>query len=156
MHVHLVFVGKTNLPEIETGIQRYFQRLQHYFPATIEVVKPEKITRKISEESVREAEGERILKLVGNQGHLIVWDQRGRQMESTALAHFWEGLILSGHKTVWMVIGGPLGISSRLLQQAHTVLSLSKMTFPHDVARLLVVEQLYRAATILKGEPYHK
>ena len=156
MHVHLVFVGKTNQPEVETAIQRYFQRLQHYFPTTIEVVKPEKITRKTAEESVREAEGERILKLVGNQGHLIVWDQRGRQLESTELAQFWEELVLSGHKTVWMVIGGPLGISGRLLQRAHTVLSLSKMTFPHDLARLLVVEQLYRAATILKGEPYHK
>lgn len=156
MHLHLVFVGKTNLPEMEAGIQRYCERLRHYLPTTIEVVKPEKITRKTADETIRNAEGERILKLVGNQGHLIVWDEGGRQLGSRALAKFWEGLMTSGTRTVWMVVGGPLGSSSRLLQRADTVLSLSRMTFPHDVARLLVVEQMYRAATILKGEPYHK
>lgn len=156
MHLHLVFVGKTNLPEIEVGIERYFQRLQHYFPATIDVVKPVKITKKSTAENIRQAESERVLKLVGKQGHLIAWDRSGRQMGSEALAKFWEGLVASGTKTVWMVVGGSLGISPALLHQADTVLSLSKMTFPHDLARLLVVEQLYRAATILKGEPYHK
>jgi 23S rRNA (pseudouridine1915-N3)-methyltransferase len=86
----------------------------------------------------------------------MVWDQRGREMDSPAFAQFLETLQNRGTSHLWMVIGGPLGVSERLLEQAHQVVALSKMTFPHDLARLLVLEQLYRAYTILKGEPYHK
>lgn len=156
MQLHLIFVGKTNFPEVDVGIQRYLERIRHYFPVKLHVVKAQKITKKISEDSVRNLEGERILKLVDKQGFLIVWDQRGRQLGSVAFAKFLEQLNRSGDSNVWMVIGGPLGVSTELLDRAGAILSFSDMTFPHDLARLLVVEQLYRAFTIQRGEPYHK
>jgi 23S rRNA (pseudouridine1915-N3)-methyltransferase len=155
-NLNLVFVGKTAFPEIDTAIDRYLDRLRHYIPARIHIVKPEKIAGKGVEAEVREREGERILKLVGKQARLIVWDERGRQMDSPSYAKMWGRLIDEGTSEVWMAIGGPVGISPRLVEQASLVLSLSKMTFPHDMARLMVLEQTYRAFSILKGEPYHK
>ena len=156
MRLHLVFVGKTSFPELETGIRRYLDRLDHYAPTEVHLVKAEKITAKTGEDAVREREGRRIANLVGKQDVLVVWDQRGRQLDSVGLARFVEGLMTKGTSHLWMVIGGPLGTWHGLLERADSLLSLSPMTFPHDLARLMVVEQLYRAFTILKGEPYHK
>lgn len=156
MQLHLVFVGKTNFPELEAGIERYCVRLRHYVPIEIHHVKPEKITRKSSEELVRELEGRRISRLLGGADHLVVWDQAGRQLDSEGLALLLQRLRDGGASRVWMVIGGPVGVSRTLIEEAHTVLSLSRMTFPHDLARLMVMEQLYRAFSILRGEPYHK
>jgi 23S rRNA (pseudouridine1915-N3)-methyltransferase len=156
MRLQLVFVGKTNLPEIEKSVQGYLERLRHYTPLEVHYVKGEKITRKSADHLVREKESERILNLVGDKGTLIVWDERGKQLDSVSFAHWLERLRNRRVSNVWMVVGGPLGISSKLRERAHAVFALSKMTFPHDLARLLVVEQLYRAFSILKGEPYHK
>jgi 23S rRNA (pseudouridine1915-N3)-methyltransferase len=156
MHIHFVFVGKTAFPDVDAGIKRYMERLRHYTPLTLHLVRPEKITKSIDDDAVREREGERILSLVGKEGRLIIWDQRGRQLDSLELARFMERLQEGEASKVWMVIGGPLGISPKLIERAHAVLALSKMTFPHDIARLLIMEQLYRAFTIIKGEPYHK
>lgn len=156
MQLHLIFIGKTSFPELDAGIVRYLDRLRHYIPAEVHFIKAEKITRKSIEETVREVEGQRILRLIGNMDYLIVWDQRGQQMDSLEFARMLQKLRDEGISRVWMVVGGPVGVSPKLLEEANTVLSLSKMTFPHDLARLMVVEQLYRAFTILKGEPYHK
>jgi 23S rRNA (pseudouridine1915-N3)-methyltransferase len=122
----------------------------------IHYIKAEKITSASGEQLVRERESERILKLAGRQGRLIVWDQKGRQLDSSGFSKLIERMIAATVSDVWMAVGGPLGLSSRLLGAAHDVLSLSIMTFPHDLARLMVVEQLYRALTIMKGEPYNK
>jgi 23S rRNA (pseudouridine1915-N3)-methyltransferase len=156
MHLHFVFVGKTAFQEMETGINRYLDRLKHYLPTQVHHVKAERILAKSEESAIREREGERILKLVGKQGYLVVLDQHGRQMDSPGLANFLSGIQKGGTSQLWMVIGGPLGVSPQVLERADLVLSLSRMTFPHDLARLMVVEQIYRALTILKGEPYHK
>ncbi|HYA43679.1 MAG TPA: 23S rRNA (pseudouridine(1915)-N(3))-methyltransferase RlmH [Syntrophobacteraceae bacterium] len=156
MRIHLIFVGKTAFSDIESAIERYVERLRRYCPVEIHYIKAEKIAPAHGEQLVREREGERILKLAGRQGRLIVWDQTGREMDSTGLSRFMEKLIASAVSDLWMAVGGPLGVSSQLLKAAHDVLSLSKMTFPHDLARLMVVEQIYRALTIIKGEPYNK
>ncbi len=156
LRIHLVFVGKTGFRDLESAIGRYVERLHHYCGVEVHVVKPEKITAGISEDAVRARECERILKLTGGQGRLIVWDQGGRELDSTGLAKFLEKSVDSGASDLWMAVGGPVGVSPALLKSAHSVLSLSKMTFPHDLARLMLVEQLYRAFTIIKGEPYHK
>jgi 23S rRNA (pseudouridine1915-N3)-methyltransferase len=131
-------------------------RLQHYCGVQVHVIKPERITAGVSEDSVRAKESERILKLTGGQGRLVVWDQGGKELDSAGLAKFLEKSIDSGVSDLWMAVGGPVGVSPVLLKSAHSVLSLSQMTFPHDLARLMLVEQLYRAYTIIKGEPYHK
>lgn len=156
MRLHFVFVGKTGFPEIEKGISRYLERLRHYIPTEVHVVKAEKIDSKSNPAVSMEHETERILKLVEKTDRLVVWDRKGRELDSPGLARLWERLMDDGFPAVWMVIGGPMGISPGLIERAHAVLSLSKMTFPHDLARLMIAEQLYRAFTILRNEPYHR
>jgi len=156
MRIHLAFTGKTAFPEIHEGIHRYVDRLRHYLPTDVHVIQAERLTSKTPEEQAKQREAERVFKLLGKQDYLIAWDQRGRQMSSEELAQFLNNLRDRGATDIWMVIGGPLGMAQSLLERANAVLSLSKMTLPHDLARLVVVEQLYRAFTILKGEPYHK
>lgn len=156
MNLHLVFVGKTQFPEFETGIARYLDRLRHYVSVQVHVVKPEKIGKKAGDAAVMEGESERILKLVEGQGVLAVWDRGGKALDSVGFARLLGKLRDDGVSAVWMVVGGPLGVSGNLISKADAVLSLSAMTFPHDLARVVIVEQLYRAFTILKGEPYHK
>jgi 23S rRNA (pseudouridine1915-N3)-methyltransferase len=156
MRIHLVFVGKTAFRDIESAIDRYLERIGHYCPVQIHCIKAEKITTAVGDQLVRERDSERILKLAGRQGHLIVWDQRGRDLDSLGLSKLMEKLIASSISDLWMAMGGPVGLSSQLLRSAQDVLSLSKMTLPHDLARLVLVEQLYRALTIIKGEPYNK
>ena len=156
MRIHLVFIGKTAFRDIDSAIGRYMERLQHYCPVEAHYVKAEKITGAVGDQVVRERESERILKLMGHGGHLIVWDQRGRELDSSGLSKLMEKLMASGASDLWMAIGGPVGISSQLLKSAGDVLSFSKMTLPHDLARLMLVEQLYRAFTIIRGEPYNR
>lgn len=156
MRIHLVFVGKTAFSDMESAITRYLERLRHYCPVDMHHVKADKITAAVGDRVVRERESERIMKLTGRRGHLIVWDQRGREIDSMGLSKLMEKLAASATSDLWMAVGGPVGVSSRLLDSAHEVLSLSRMTFPHDLARLMLVEQLYRAFTIIRGEPYNR
>jgi 23S rRNA (pseudouridine1915-N3)-methyltransferase len=156
MRLHLVFIGKTAFPELETGINRYLDRLRFYVPVQIHLIKADKIFPKGAGDAVREREAARILKLLEKKDCLVIWDQHGKEADSVAFAKFLGDLRTDAVSEVWMVIGGPLGVSQSLLGRANFVFSLSRMTFPHDLARLMVMEQLYRAFTILKGEPYHK
>src|SRR5208337_2603166 len=155
MRIHLIFVGKTAFRDIESAIGRYMERLQHYCPVEAHYIKAEKIAGAVGDQIVRERESERILKLAGNGGHLIVWDQRGRELDSTGLSKLMEKQMSSGTSDLWMAVGGPVGVSPQLLKSARDVLCFSKMTLPHDLARLILVEQLYRAFTIIRGEPYN-
>jgi 23S rRNA (pseudouridine1915-N3)-methyltransferase len=156
VHIHLIFVGKTNFPEIDVGIRRYLERLRHYTTIEVRVVRAERLTPKVCGDMVKDVEGERILKLAGRHEHLVVWDQRGTQMDSEGFSHYLHRLKTQSVSDLWMAVGGPLGMAPKLLERANSVLSLSKMTLPHDLARLVILEQLYRAFTIMKGEPYHK
>jgi 23S rRNA (pseudouridine1915-N3)-methyltransferase len=156
MRIHLVFVGKTGFGDLESAIARYVDRIEHYCHIQTHYIKAEKITPSSSESTIREKESERIVKLVGRQGHVTVMDQSGREYDSPGLARFIERLNDSGVSDLWMAVGGPVGVSPELLGRADTVMSLSRLTFPHDLARLMLVEQLYRAFTIIRGEPYHK
>jgi len=156
MQIHLVFVGKTGFSDLESAIDRYLGRVEHYCRIQTHYVKAEKITASSQDSSVRAKEGERIAKLVDKRGHMIVLDRSGREFDSPGLAKFIEKLNDSGVSEAWMVIGGPLGVSPELLKSADLVMSLSQLTFPHDLVRLMLAEQLYRAFTIIRGEPYHK
>jgi 23S rRNA (pseudouridine1915-N3)-methyltransferase len=156
MRIHLVLVGKTGFGDLESAIARYVDRIEHYCHIQTHYIKAEKITPSSSESTIREKESERIVKLVGRQGHVTVMDQSGREYDSPGLARFIERLNDSGVSDLWMAVGGPVGVSPELLGRADTVMSLSRLTFPHDLARLMLVEQLYRAFTIIRGEPYHK
>jgi len=152
----LVFVGRTGLEELDVAIHRYVKRLQHYVPIEIHLIREEKISKSVPERLVQERESDRILDVVRDRGVLLVWDRLGRELNSEDLAAILQGLQNQGVGHVWVIVGGALGVSERLLTRANQVLALSRLTFPHDIARLLVVEQLYRAFTITRGEPYHK
>jgi 23S rRNA (pseudouridine1915-N3)-methyltransferase len=153
--MHLVFVGKTAFGDIESAIGRYVDRLQHYCQVEVLYVRAEKITGAVAERQVRERESERIRKLARRQGYMIVCDQGGNEFDSKGLSTVVEKLIASGISDIWVTVGGPVGVSQELLNSARLVLSLSKMTLPHDLARLMLVEQLY-PFTIIKGEPYNR
>lgn len=156
MRIHLIFVGRTAFRDIESAIDRYLERLRHYCAVEIDYIKTEKITPAVGDQLVRERESERIMKLAGRNGHVIVWDQNGRELDSRGLSKLIEKLISQGVSDLWMAVGGPVGVSLQLLKSADDVLSLSRLTLPHDLARLVLVEQLYRAFTIIKGEPYNR
>lgn len=156
IRLNLVFVGKTAFPEMEQAFQRYLDRLRHYVPVAVHMVKADKVADKRGDQGVRHREGERILKRVGVQDVLIALDRQGTQLDSEGLAAFLEDLNRRGKTEIWMAIGGPVGLSQQVLDRADRTLALSKMTLPHDLARLILVEQLYRAFTILRGEPYHR
>ncbi len=155
MRIHFVFVGKTVSPEMQRGIDRYLERIGHYVRCEVHVVRPERVNPKAHEKEVLEKEGRRIVETVAGRGVLIVWDEKGTGLTSVEYAGVLDRLQQAGQE-VWMVLGGPLGLSDEVKKAAHHVFSLSPMTFPHDLARLLVAEQTYRALTILRGEPYHK
>lgn len=159
MHLHLIFVGKTSFPEIDAGINRYLDRLRHFVATSVHVIKAVKMDKRTSDEKIRDMESERILKAIeksGQSGPLILWDRHGKELDSKAFARFLDELKARGGAHWWMIIGGPVGVSSQLRNQADTILSLSRMTLPHDLARLMVVEQLYRGFSILAGLPYHR
>ncbi len=156
MRINIVFVGKTGFRDLESAIGRYVERLAHYCPVQVHYVKAEKIAGGTREDVVLGREGERISKLAGRKGHLAVLDRIGREFDSPGLAAFVLKLMESGVPELWLAVGGPLGVSEELVKSADSVISLSKMTYAHDVARLVLVEQLYRAFTIIRGEPYHK
>jgi 23S rRNA (pseudouridine1915-N3)-methyltransferase len=156
MRINLVFVGKTGFSDLESAITRYIDRLEHYCDIRTHYIRAEKITPATNENVVRTREGDGILKLVRKKGHLIVLDGSGTEFDSPGLARFMEKLNDSGVSEIWTAVGGPVGVSAEILKSADTVISLSRLTFPHDLARLVLVEQLYRAFTIIRGEPYHK
>jgi 23S rRNA (pseudouridine1915-N3)-methyltransferase len=156
IQLHLIYVGKTAFPEMDQAIRRYLDRLRHYVSVDIHVVRAEKIGDRGRDEEISEREGERILKWVGSQDVFIPLDRQGIHLDSQGLAAYLDELNRGGLSKVWMAIGGPVGHSKKVLERANRILALSKMTFPHDLTRLILVEQLYRAFTILKGEPYHR
>lgn len=107
-------------------------------------------------EAVREAEGERLLARIPEAGTVVALTREGRSLSSPELAHFLEGQAVASVPSVTFIVGGAFGLSSRILERAHLHLSLSSMTLPHELARTVLAEQLYRAGSILRGEPYHK
>ena len=147
-------VGKTADKHFLAGIDDYVSRLAHYMPFAVSVIPDLKSTRSLSEEQQKEAEGEQILKLVQPGDTLVLLDEHGREMRSVELARWLEQKRQTARRLLF-VIGGPYGFSDAVYQRANEKLSLSKLTFSHQMVRLVFTEQLYRACTIIKGEPYH-
>ena len=147
-------VGKTADKHFLAGIDDYVSRVAHYMPFAVSVIPDLKSTRSLSEEQQKEAEGEQILKLVQPGDTLVLLDEHGREMRSVELARWIEQKRQTARRLLF-VIGGPYGFSDAVYQRANEKLSLSKLTFSHQMVRLVFTEQLYRACTIIKGEPYH-
>ena len=155
MRFEFLFLGKTKEPYLAAGIADYAERLARYVATDIKTLKEKKTKKGESETVLIEKEGDILLQ--GGQGsYLVCLDRSGRQMDSMELAAQVEGWEMQGRKKITFIIGGPLGLSPAVLTKADIVLSLSVMTFTHEMTRLLLLEQLYRACTIRAGEKYHK
>ena len=155
MKVTLLVVGKTDKTYIKEAVTDYSKRLAHYINFEIEVIPDIKRAKNTTIEIQKNKEGELILarNMAGKEMHLF--DERGKMFSSKEFAAFLEKKMLSGIKELVFVIGGPYGFSQQVYESAVSKISLSRMTFSHQMARLLCVEQIYRAFTILNGEPYH-
>jgi 23S rRNA (pseudouridine1915-N3)-methyltransferase len=154
MKTVLILVGKTTDRNLSTAIDNYVQRIGHYMPFSIVIIPELKNTKKLSTQQQKEAEGELILRQLQTTDHVVLLDEHGQEPRSIELARWLQQRQQSVRRLVF-VIGGPYGFSSSVYQRAQEQLSLSRLTFSHQLVRLVFTEQLYRACTIIKGEPYH-
>ncbi len=155
MKIKLLAIGKTDDKNLQILIQSYEKRLKHYIKFELEIIPDLKKAKNLSEKQQKEKEGELILKNIATTDNLILLDEKGNEFRSVEFAKILQKKMNSGIKQLVLVIGGPYGFSEKVYQKASGKISLSKMTFSHQMVRLFVVEQLYRAFTILKNEPYH-
>lgn len=155
MEIELLTVGKTTIRFVEEGIAEYSKRLKHYIPYSIKSLPDVKNASKMDQAKQKEAEGEKILETISNSDFVVLLDERGKQYSSIEFSAFLEKQMISGRRKVVFVVGGPYGFSKPVYDRADSLLSLSKMTFNHEMVRLFFTEQIYRAMTILRGEPYH-
>lgn len=155
MKVVLLTVGKTNEQYFVEAISDYQKRLKYYVPFEIVEIPELKNTKSMSEEVQKQKEGELIMKCLQEGDFVVLLDDKGRDFTSLQFAAYMEKRMAAGNKRAVFVVGGPYGFSSDVYGRADGKVSLSKMTFSHQMVRLIFVEQLYRAMTILRGEPYH-
>ena len=154
MKITLLVLGKTTDANIYVFIQEYQKRLTHYVPFALQVIPELKNTKALTMEQQKQAEGELILRAVGSNTDLVLLDEHGKEFRSVEFAEYLQKRMSAGRDVVF-VVGGPYGFSEAVYQRANGKISMSKMTFSHQMVRLFFVEQLYRAMTILRGEPYH-
>lgn len=155
MKIKLLAIGKTDDKNLQVLIEKYQNRLKHYINFTLEVIPDIKNVKNLSENQQKEKEGELILKKLQSTDQLILLDENGKSFSSVIFSEFLQKKMNSGIKQLVFVIGGPYGFSETVYKKAQGKVSLSKMTFSHQMVRLFVVEQIYRGFTILKNEPYH-
>ena len=155
MNIKLIAVGKTDNPALQQLISTYGKRLSYYINFELQLLPDIKNSKSLSEEQQKIKEGELILSYIEPSHHLILLDERGKEYTSIAFADELQKKMNTGIKQLTFVIGGPYGFSQAIYQRANSKLSLSKLTFSHQMIRLFFVEQLYRAFTILRNEPYH-
>ncbi len=154
MKITLLVVGKTTDSHIEALIQEYIKRLGHYISFSIQIIPEIKNTKSLTCEQQKQTEGDLILRSIAPNTELILLDEKGKELRSVEFAEYMQKQMLSG-KNIVFVVGGPYGFSENVYLRANGKISLSKMTFSHQMVRLFFVEQMYRAMTILRGEPYH-
>jgi len=152
--ITFVAVGSVKKSSIAEASADYLKRIKRYAPVDIVEVKDEGASLKMPREDVLRKEGQRILSALGQGGYTVVLADTGSSMTSAAFSKFIEGLMNQGRKNVSFVVGGAYGLHKDVYGTADLVLSLSAMTLPHDLARLFLYEQVYRAFTIMRGEPY--
>ena len=154
MKITLLVVGKTTDSRLVSLMEEYISRLKHYVPFEMVVLPDLKNTKSMSEEQIKNAEGETILRFLTPAMDVILLDEHGREFRSVEYAVWLQKKMGSG-RDLTLVIGGPYGFSEAVYARANGKLSFSQMTFSHQMIRLMAIEQIYRAMTILRGEPYH-
>lgn len=155
MKITLLVIGKTEADYLKKGIEVYLKRLSHYISFTMNVIPALKNTKNLTEEQQKQKEGELILTNTKPGDYIVLLDENGKQFTSVKFARYLEKMMVAGTRSIIFVVGGPYGFSEQVYSKANGKISLSDMTFSHQMVRLIFVEQVYRAMTILKGEPYH-
>ncbi|MBV4430160.1 23S rRNA (pseudouridine(1915)-N(3))-methyltransferase RlmH [Clostridium tyrobutyricum] len=159
MNITLITVGKLKEKYLKDAVGEYTKRLSRYCRLNIIEVQDEKTPDNASprdEEIIKDREGKKILKHINNNMYIIAMNLKGNMLESEKFSEFIGELALKGSSNIAFIIGGSLGISREILHRADYKLCFSKMTFPHQLFRVMLLEQIYRGFRILKGEPYHK
>ena len=155
MTIKLLLIGKTDNPDIRNLTEAYIHRLKRYVRFEIEVIPDLKNRKSLSEKEQMSREAQLILKELSTSDQVVLLDERGTGLSSLDFAKFLQKKMNSGAKRLVFIVGGPYGFADELYRKHYERLSLSKMTFSHQMIRPFFVEQVYRAMTILKGEPYH-
>ena len=155
MKISLIVIGKTDASYFVDAINEYKNRLVHYIPFEMEIIPDIKNVKNLREEQQKEKEGELILKMLQPGDYLVLLDEHGKSFTSMEFATYLERKMHVVSKRLVFVIGGPYGFSEAVYKAASEKISLSKMTFSHQMIRLIFVAQIYRAMTILNNEPYH-
>ena len=155
MKITLLTTGKTDQDYLKSGIEIYRKRLKHYIPFEMKEIPALKKTQGMSVESILRKESEMVEKHLIKADQIFLLDENGKHMDSVGFSGFLQQKMNASYREIFFVVGGAWGFHENMIQQSHGKISLSKMTFSHQMIRLLFVEQLYRAFTILKGESYH-
>ena len=155
MKITLLTVGRTDVKWVREGLELYSSRLVHYVPFSVVEIPGLKGVAALSQEQIKTREGKLILKSLKPADEVILLDEHGREYRSVEFASMIENRLARGGRDIVFVIGGAYGFSQAIYDRANALMSLSKMTFSHQMVRTIFVEQLYRAFTIIKGEPYH-
>ena len=155
MKITLLVIGQTDALYLKNGIEEYLKRINHYISFELKIIPDIKKVKNASEEIQKKKEGELILNHLNNSTEMVLFDEAGNSLTSRGFSEFLQKKMASGLKELTFVVGGPYGFSGDVYNLASEIISISKMTFSHQMVRLIVLEQFYRAFTIFKGEPYH-
>lgn len=155
MKIKLICIGEIRESSLAKLIGQYCKKIGFYWPFSLIALPDVKTSKSTGTDKQKELEGKRILEEIGNGDFVVLFDERGREMTSIQFSQFIERKAVELPWNLIFVTGGPYGFSKEVYDRADTMLSLSKMTFTHEMVRLFIVEQIYRAGTIMRGEPYH-
>ncbi len=155
MKIKFVLIGKSSFRFVETGIEMYKERLKRLADFELIIIPDLKNTKKMSQEQIKVKEGALIIKTLTNSDFVVLLDEKGRSLNSLKFANFLENKLLASTKQLVFIVGGAYGFSKEIYKRGNFLLSLSEMTFSHQIIRLFFMEQIYRAFTIIKGLPYH-
>ncbi|MFH0924299.1 MAG: 23S rRNA (pseudouridine(1915)-N(3))-methyltransferase RlmH [bacterium] len=156
MIIELIWIAKTKEKFVSLGLAKYLERLAGIVRIKITEIDTDKKSNKEKADIIKSKEAEEIIKRLSKGDYIIALDERGKQFSSIELSSLVNNLQNQAYKKIVFIIGGSLGLDKKVLDKANLVVSLSHLTFPHQLVRLILVEQIYRAFTILRGEPYHR
>ncbi len=155
MQLKVILVGKTEEDYLKHGIDKYIKRLKNYLPLVVVEIPALKNTKKLSIDQQKQKEGELILQKTEKSDFIVLLDEKGKEFSSMGFSKYFQTKMNSGAKSLCLIIGGPYGFSQDVYSRAQQKIALSQMTFSHQMIRLLLFEQCYRAMSILRNEPYH-
>jgi 23S rRNA (pseudouridine1915-N3)-methyltransferase len=154
--LRFIWAGSRADSEFSEAVDRYLNRIKHFFPIEVTQIRPEKGRQSATDATIIRAQSERLLAAIPDRGYTVVLDERGQTLDSLKFAKWLERLTIDSPNGVNFVVGGDVGLDENVRRRADKLLSLSEMTLPHQVARVVLVEQIYRACTLMRNIPYHK